>query len=136
MNIALSPFQALQAQLPRGNNASAPAPLLIPQPETGEQQGPLEWKALGNISDAQQLQLSDQLRFMEAQVALQHMPLPPSPHIGAKCQLLSISAHQHEALFKSMFILSYSLWHLQSQSGSIRRLPRQAKACAAPSQSA
>ena len=67
-HVGQSPFQGLHAQCAQGSEPSAPAQLSFPQLEaTGQQQGQIDWAALSQISELQQLQLNDQLRLLEAQ---------------------------------------------------------------------
>ena len=66
--ISQSPFQALQAQNVQGTEGSNPLPGSFPELEADQQQGQAEWAVLSKISELQQLQLSDHLRLLEAQV--------------------------------------------------------------------
>lgn len=66
--VSQSPFQALQAQ--NGQVTDAPAPGSFPELDADQNHSQVDWAALGKISELQQLQLTDQLRLLEAQVSL------------------------------------------------------------------
>ena len=73
--ISQSPFQALQAQNGGGADGPGPLPGSFSDLEAEQQQGQVDWAALSKISELQQLQLSDQLRVLEAQVSAGREPL-------------------------------------------------------------
>ena len=69
-HISQSPFQASQAQNGQGSESSATAQSGFPQLDSDQQLGQLDWAAFSKMSELQQLQLTDQLRLLEAQASL------------------------------------------------------------------